>query len=107
MKSLKDYDFELHYHLGKVNVVVDALSRKSLHVSSLMIQEIQLLEKFRNTNLNVILEHDRMKLNTTHINSELKNQILDAQIDDEFFRKKCQLVEQNEGGTLVRIEKEH
>ena len=24
-----DYDFTLHYHLGKVNVVADALSRKS------------------------------------------------------------------------------
>jgi len=37
MKFLKDYDFELHYHLGKANVVADALSRKSLHVSTLMI----------------------------------------------------------------------
>ena len=37
MEFLKDYDFELHYHPGKANVVADALSRKSLHVSSLMI----------------------------------------------------------------------
>ena len=29
MEFLKDYDFTLHYHLGKANVVVDALSRKS------------------------------------------------------------------------------
>ena len=29
MKFLEDYDFTLHYHPGKVNVVVDALSRKS------------------------------------------------------------------------------
>ena len=28
-KVLKDYDFTLHYHLSKANVVVDALSRKS------------------------------------------------------------------------------
>ena len=26
---LEDYDFTLHYHPGKVNVVADALSRKS------------------------------------------------------------------------------
>ena len=38
MKFLKDYDFELHYHPRKTNVVANALSRKSLHVSSLMIQ---------------------------------------------------------------------
>jgi len=37
IKFLKDYDFELHYHPGKANVVVDALSKKSLHVSALMI----------------------------------------------------------------------
>jgi len=30
---LKDYDFELLYHLGKANVVADALSRKKMHVS--------------------------------------------------------------------------
>ena len=29
MEFLEDYDFPLHYHPGKENVVVDALSRKS------------------------------------------------------------------------------
>ena len=29
MEFLKDYDFTLHYHFGKANVVADALSRKS------------------------------------------------------------------------------
>ena len=29
MAFLEDYDFALHYHPGKVNVVADALSRKS------------------------------------------------------------------------------
>nr|KYP33066.1 Retrovirus-related Pol polyprotein from transposon 17.6 [Cajanus cajan] len=29
MEFLKDYDFELHYHPGKANVVADALSTKS------------------------------------------------------------------------------
>ena len=29
MEFLEDYDFTLHYHLGKANVVADALSRKS------------------------------------------------------------------------------
>ena len=28
MEFLEDYDFTLHYHLGKANVVVDALSQK-------------------------------------------------------------------------------
>ena len=29
MEFLEDYDFTVHYHPGKANVVVDALSRKS------------------------------------------------------------------------------
>ena len=29
MEFLEDYDFTLHYHPGKVNVVADPLSRKS------------------------------------------------------------------------------
>ena len=29
MEFLEDYDFTLHYHLGKANVVADALSWKS------------------------------------------------------------------------------
>ena len=29
MEYLEDYDFTLHYHLGKVNVVADMFNRKS------------------------------------------------------------------------------
>jgi len=40
MEYLKDYDFELLYHLGKANVVVDALSRKRMHISTMMVKEL-------------------------------------------------------------------
>ena len=30
MELLKDYDCTINYHLGKANVVVDALSRKTV-----------------------------------------------------------------------------
>jgi hypothetical protein len=29
LELIKDYELEVHYHLGKVNVVADALSRKA------------------------------------------------------------------------------
>ena len=45
MEFLEDYDFTLHYHPGKANVVVDALSRKSQGVlASIASREWRMLE---------------------------------------------------------------
>ena len=45
MEYLEDYDFTLHYHPGKANVVADALSRKSRGVlASIASQEWQMIE---------------------------------------------------------------
>ena len=45
MEFLEDYDFTLHYHLGKANVVADALSRKSRGaLDSIASQEWRMLE---------------------------------------------------------------
>ena len=45
MEYLEDYDFALHYHPGKANVVADALCRKSRGVlASVASQEWQMLE---------------------------------------------------------------
>ena len=45
MEFLEDYNFTLHYHLGKANVVADALSRKSRGVlASIASREWRMLE---------------------------------------------------------------
>ena len=45
MEYLENYDFTLHYHLGKANVMADALNRKSRGVlASIASQEWQMLE---------------------------------------------------------------
>ena len=45
MEFLEDYDFTWHYHLGKANVVVDALSQKSRGVlASIASREWKMLE---------------------------------------------------------------
>ena len=42
LELIKDYTLEVHYHPGKANVVVDALSRKS-HCNSLLEDGFNLL----------------------------------------------------------------
>ena len=45
MEFLEDYDFTLHYHPGKPNVVADALSRKSRGaLASIASREWRMLE---------------------------------------------------------------
>ena len=45
MEYLEDYDFTLHYHPGKANVVADELNRKSQGVlASVVSREWQMLE---------------------------------------------------------------
>jgi hypothetical protein len=43
MELIKDYNLEVHYHLGKVNVVANALSRKH-HCNSLFKDGFNLLQ---------------------------------------------------------------
>jgi len=51
MEFLKDYDFELLCHPRNENMVVDALSIKKVQVVGLMVNELKLMEKFRDLNL--------------------------------------------------------
>ena len=51
MEYLEDYDFTLHYHPGKANVVADALNWKSqgvlASVASREWQILEIVEQFR------------------------------------------------------------
>jgi len=48
------------YHPGKANVVADALSRKSVYMSALMIEEQKLIKQFRDLNLEVKFHIDHI-----------------------------------------------
>ena len=75
MEFLKNYDFGLNYHLGKANVVVDALSHKTLHVSWMMVKKVELVERFRDLNLRVTLTPHSIRLNQIKVTSDFKGQI--------------------------------
>jgi len=51
LELLKDFDFGLNYHPGKANVVAYVLSRKTLHMSAMMVKELELLEQFKDLSL--------------------------------------------------------
>nr|KYP46662.1 Retrovirus-related Pol polyprotein from transposon 17.6 [Cajanus cajan] len=70
MEFLNDYDFQLMYHPSKANVVADTLSRKSIHMSSMMVRELELIEEFRDLNLGVELAQDHISCGTVTITNE-------------------------------------
>ena len=86
LEFLKDYDFELGYHPDKANVVVDALSRKSLHMSALMVREIDLLEQFRDLSLAYEVTPNSVRLGVLRITSELLGDIREGQKTNLFSK---------------------
>jgi hypothetical protein len=87
MEFLKDYDFELKYHPEKANVVADAVSRKSLHVSTMMIHQMVLLEKFRDLKLEVKCNNSSLSVSRVDVKNLLMEQIKEAQECDQDFQK--------------------
>jgi hypothetical protein len=81
LELIKDYELEIHYHLGKANVVVDALSRKTLcHCLTMETSDIMLCQEMENLNLGMI-QHGT--LNQLKLESVLLQRIIDAQKDNE------------------------
>lgn len=75
MEYLKDFDFELNYHQGKVNIVANALSQKEIHQAKLIMLEYELLEKFRDLNLQFSWTQNGVIMRNLNITSNLREEI--------------------------------
>ncbi|WKA06025.1 hypothetical protein VitviT2T_023953 [Vitis vinifera] len=94
METLEDYDFALHYHPRKVNVVADALSRKSVgQLSSLELREFEMHAVIEDFELCLGLEGHGPCLYSISARPMVIQRIVEAQVHDEFLEKvKAQLV---------------
>ena len=70
MELIKDYDCLIDYHLGKANVVADALSRKSM-------------QTLRVLNAHLSLSDDGTVMAELIVRPEMLNRVLEAQKRDE------------------------
>jgi hypothetical protein len=63
LELIKDYDLGINYHLGKANVVADALSHRS-HVSQLVVDSmlIVLCKEFNKFNLRIVTNTEAMEM---------------------------------------------
>ena len=78
MNFLDDYDFTLHYHPGKVNVVADALSRKSRGaLASIASREWRMLETVGQFGLQY-LEQARGTLGSLEATPSLLSKVIES-----------------------------
>jgi len=97
LEYLKDFDFQLSYHPGKANVVADALSRKTLHMSALMVKELELIEQFRDLSLVSELTPDGVRLGILKLTSNILEGIKKGQNEDLELVDRVVLVNQGKG----------
>jgi hypothetical protein len=95
LELIKDYELEIHYHPGKENVVVDALSRKS-QVNMMVAHSMpyELAKEFDRLSLG-FLNHTQGV--TVELEPTLEREIKDGQKDDEKINKIQQLIIDGKG----------
>ena len=85
---IKDYDCTVEYHLGKVNVVVDALSRKSRGgASSLNAVRVTPLKEFKNSVANLKVIDKGTLLAHFQLRPKLVDEVIKKQLEDPEIRK--------------------
>jgi hypothetical protein len=83
LELIKDYDLEIHYHLGKANVVSDALSRKSYaNEMQMLSMTSKLCAEFEHLNLGIVTNTMELVIEPT-----LEQEIYKGQLKDEKLKK--------------------
>ena len=97
---MEDYDFDLQYHPGKVNVVVDALSRKSLStLASIAIHEWQMLQDIGEYDLLLNETDEYATLFTLAAKPSIISRVVEAQQQDVEAKMICDRIARSVGPT--------
>ena len=88
LELLKDYDLTISYHLRKANVIVDALSRKSVgNLAALLTTEKHILEELRKMRIEVRFHEVEAHLANLRVQPTLIERIKIAQSNDPQLQK--------------------
>jgi hypothetical protein len=99
---IKDYDLEIHYHPGKANLVVDALSRKGHTNMAMTIQfPDELVKEFGRLNLKVVAHAEGV---TLEVQSTLEQEIRKWQLEDAGIQKIKESMQQGEAPDFTEDE---
>jgi hypothetical protein len=102
LELIKDYDLEIHYHLGKANLVVDALSQKE-HVHAAIVAQLpdEFVEDFERLNLGIVAHTKGI---TIEVEPTLEQEICKGQIDDAKIQEIKDLVAEDRGPEFAEDE---
>ena len=91
IELLKDYDCQFLYHLGKANVVVDTLGRRSMeslaHVAEQKKEMVKELCRLFSEGLSLKMPETQSMIVQFRVRSKLIDEIIAAQTVDPEFKK--------------------
>ena len=76
LELVNDYDVDIQYHLGKANVVANALSRMTARLSALITREVRVHREFERANIAVATEEVIAQLANSQCNLCLGRELL-------------------------------
>jgi len=104
LELLKDYDLQIQYHLGKVNLVADALSRKTQHGLNMMINaQPSILRALKTMGIELVLPGNTNGLLTAlEVQPFIIEEIKASQKDDAKLEKlRCDVAQGKSPGFII------
>ena len=88
IELIKDYDCTIEYHLGKANVVADALSRKpSSSLAQLKAEYLPMLVELRSMGVSLETAESGTLVAAFHVRPVLVDRVRDLQAQDPYLMK--------------------